>query len=208
MSQEVAHRSLKEKQRFERELLILQKGDEVLLEKGYRDTSMDEIASRVGVAKGTVYLHFPSKDTLVVAILERDMQRVLQHVEEICNSTETVYRKLEKIFYTMYTDFFGKRIQLFSVLRENPDLQRSLSEKKGCMLDLWQQFSGNMQALLEEGKSRGELDTTIPTPVMLRALLSLITAKGYDQLILGDQESMEEVVKHLTKIYFRGIASV
>src|SRR5713226_1799238 len=73
--------SLKEKQRQEREALILQVAEEVLLEKGYHEASIDEIASRVGIAKGTVYLHFPSKEDLVVAIFERDMQQLLQYID-------------------------------------------------------------------------------------------------------------------------------
>ncbi|TMC17177.1 MAG: helix-turn-helix transcriptional regulator, partial [Chloroflexi bacterium] len=51
--------SLKEKQRREREELIIQAAEEVLQEKGYYETSMDEIAARVGIAKGTIYTHFP-----------------------------------------------------------------------------------------------------------------------------------------------------
>ncbi len=54
--------SLKERQRREREELILQVAEEVLLEKGYYEASIDEIAARVGIAKGTVYLHFASKE--------------------------------------------------------------------------------------------------------------------------------------------------
>ena len=45
-----APRSLKEKQRQEREELILQAAEEVLAEKGYYETSIDEIAARVGIA--------------------------------------------------------------------------------------------------------------------------------------------------------------
>ncbi|HEX6109636.1 MAG TPA: helix-turn-helix domain-containing protein, partial [Ktedonobacteraceae bacterium] len=76
-----APRSLKEKQRGEREALILQVAEEVLMEKGYYETSIDEIAARVGIAKGTVYLHFPSKEDLVIAIFERDMQQLLQYID-------------------------------------------------------------------------------------------------------------------------------
>ncbi len=67
------HRSLKERQRQERAALILQAAEEVLAEKGYHETSMDEIAARVGVAKGTVYLHFPSKEDLVFALFEQEL---------------------------------------------------------------------------------------------------------------------------------------
>src|SRR6266704_4879694 len=93
-----ATRSLKEKQRKEREALILQAAEEVLMEKGYHETSIDEIAARVGIAKGTVYLHFPSKEDLVVAIFERDMQQLLQYIDTTLASLVTARGKMETIF--------------------------------------------------------------------------------------------------------------
>ena len=105
---QIAHtpRSLKEKQRQEREALILQVAEEVLMEKGYHETSMDEIAARVGIAKGSVYLHFPGKEDLVVAIFARDMQQFLQAVEEAIEGTAaselTARAKLEAVLHFMY----------------------------------------------------------------------------------------------------------
>src|SRR2546428_11172281 len=84
-----APRSLKEKQCQERETLILQAAEEVLIKKGYYETSIDEIAARVDIAKDTVYLHFPSKENLVVAIFERDMQQLLQYIDTTLTSLVT-----------------------------------------------------------------------------------------------------------------------
>src|SRR5271165_330252 len=92
---ERTHISLKEKQRNEREALILKTAEEVFLEKGYYETSMDEIAARVGVAKGTVYLHFPGKEELVAKIFERDMQLFMQETDAILASTAKPRAKLE-----------------------------------------------------------------------------------------------------------------
>src|SRR5918996_6166721 len=39
--------------------------------RGIRDVGIDEVIKRAGVAKATLYKHFPSKDALVVAFLER-----------------------------------------------------------------------------------------------------------------------------------------
>ncbi len=66
--------TLKERQREEREHFILHEAEKVLIEKGYYNTSMDEIATRVGVAKGTLYLHFKTKDELVFSIVEPKLQ--------------------------------------------------------------------------------------------------------------------------------------
>ena len=43
--------------------------------RGVRDVGVDEVIERAGVAKATMYRHFPSKDDLVVAFLEEREQR-------------------------------------------------------------------------------------------------------------------------------------
>src|SRR5581483_3825458 len=93
----MAPRSLKERQRQEREALILQVAEEVLMEKGYYETSIDEIASRVGVAKGTIYLHFPSKEDLTVAIVMREIKQLIAQIEVIADSEGSAQSKLEQI---------------------------------------------------------------------------------------------------------------
>src|SRR6266852_9344665 len=105
MTQTTTPRTLKERQRQEREALILQAAEEVLMEKGYHETSIDEIAARVGIAKGTVYLHFPSKEDLVIAIFERDMQQLLQYIDSTMSSALTARGKLEAIFDLMHGGF-------------------------------------------------------------------------------------------------------
>ena len=61
--------SFKARQREARTALILQAAHDELIAKGYRDVAMDEIAAQVGISKGTLYLHFASKEALVVRLL-------------------------------------------------------------------------------------------------------------------------------------------
>jgi AcrR family transcriptional regulator len=54
---------------------ILETAYELFSRRGIRDVGIDEIIERAGVAKATLYRHFPSKDDLVVAFLARREQR-------------------------------------------------------------------------------------------------------------------------------------
>jgi AcrR family transcriptional regulator len=54
---------------------ILETSYELFSRRGVRDVGIDELIARAGVAKATLYAHFPSKDDLVVAFLERREQR-------------------------------------------------------------------------------------------------------------------------------------
>ena len=208
MTQTTTPRTLKEKQRQEREALILQAAEEVLMEKGYHETSIDEIASRVGIAKGTVYLHFASKEDLVFALFEKDLEKFEQLVDSTIASELTARAKMEAILHVLYGSFFSKRFQLLYSLSNSADLRRIFVEKKGCMREIWERISALITTLLEEGKSAGEFDTTIPTSVMVSAFFSLLSPKSYDRLMVEGQMSQEEISRQLGRIYFKGIAAV
>ena len=129
--------SLKERQRQERENLIFQVAEEVFMEKGYHETSIDEIAAQVGIAKGTVYLHFPSKEDLVMAIFQRDMQHIVQAVDGLFSSPLTAREKLEAVQQFMFGGIFSKHFQLLYAIFNNPGTRRLFAEKECVLRDLW-----------------------------------------------------------------------
>ena len=199
--------SLKEKQRQEREELIIQAAEEVLLEKGYYETSMDEIAARVGIAKGTIYKHFPGKEDLVLGIFKRDMKTLLQGIDEVIDKEQTAGAKLKALLLFTYAGFFSKQTQLLASMYNGIDLKRLLMEKGGCMNDLWENLIARVSPLLEEGKAAGEFDRSIPTNILLLSFFSLFSPKVYDRLLLGNDISREDAINALWSIYINGIAS-
>jgi AcrR family transcriptional regulator len=54
---------------------ILESAYELFSRRGVRDVGVDEVVAHAGVAKATLYTHFPSKDDLVLAFLEQREQR-------------------------------------------------------------------------------------------------------------------------------------
>ena len=202
-----APRSWKEKQRQEREALILQVAEEVLMEKGYYETSIEEIAARVGIAKGTVYLHFPSKEDLVVAVVKRDMQKLAEFIETTVSSPLTARGKLEAILRFMYEGLSHKRMQLLDSLYNSTELRRIFLEKKARTRGIWKQLTVRIASVLEEGKAAGEFDKTLPTAVMLSAFNSLLSPRSYERLMVEEQMTAEEVVNNLGRFYFKGIAA-
>lgn len=199
--------SLKEKQRQEREALILQAAEDAFAEKGYHNTSIDEIAARVGIAKGTVYLHFSCKEELVVAIFTRDMQRLLEEIEAAAAAESTARAKLEALLRCMYTGMQKKQALLLSSLYNGVDMRRMLAENTSRIQELWSRMASLVITLLEEGKAAGEFDASLPTSVMLLAFFGLFSPKTPERLISGDMPSPEEFVTYMGRIYFDGVGA-
>ena len=199
-------RSLKERQRQEREELILQASEEILLEKGYQDASMDEIAARVGIAKGTLYLHFASKEDLVIALLEREMQTFLKVIEDAIASKATPRVTLEAILRAMYTGLLGKRFQLLASLVESMGIRMPLIEKREKLRSSRERVTHAITQLLEQGKATGEFDRTIPTSVMLSTFFTLLPRRGSE--LYTESIASDDLVTHLIRFYFKGIAAI
>jgi AcrR family transcriptional regulator len=66
--------------------LILDRADRLLARYGYRKMTMDDLATEVGIGKGTIYLHFRSKEDLVYAHIDRVIRRVIERLQRVLRS--------------------------------------------------------------------------------------------------------------------------
>ncbi|MFL1675886.1 TetR/AcrR family transcriptional regulator [Paenibacillus dendritiformis] len=71
------------KQAEERRNEILDAADELFEEKGFDGTSTNDILEKVGIARGTLYHHFKSKEDIMDALIERYSVRLLGAAQEI-----------------------------------------------------------------------------------------------------------------------------
>jgi AcrR family transcriptional regulator len=65
---------------------ILDAVDDLLARYGYRKMTMEDVASEAGIGKGTIYLHFPSKEDLVLSHVDRIVERVAARMREVASS--------------------------------------------------------------------------------------------------------------------------
>jgi AcrR family transcriptional regulator len=65
---------------------LLQAAMEVFAQRGYRDASVDEIASRAGYSKGAIYFYFSGKDDLFFALLEERIDRPMREAIKLLDS--------------------------------------------------------------------------------------------------------------------------
>ena len=96
--------SRKERQRAERDELILRVARELLLEKGYLGLTMDRIAKATEYSKGTIYQHYSCKEEVVIALAIQTAeirgtvrQRILGDVDFVRRRVNTVVGKRDII---------------------------------------------------------------------------------------------------------------
>lgn len=107
---------------------ILEAALEVFSEKGFHHATMDEIADRAGVGKGTVYRYFSSKDNLFSQLVQARLQELEQEAEQVLDSDDHVLSMIEK-YLGLYFAFFDRNQRLYRVMvQEHPEMDDRLQD--------------------------------------------------------------------------------
>ncbi len=195
--------SLRERQRAQRELLILEEAERILNEQGYEGLVMDELAERVGVSKGTLYQHFARKEDLVGAIVRRGVEYAEARIRErLADAERPAVERLSIILTSAIAKQQAwisalagpQRHALSAAFHDQPGLHEAVTR----MLD-------ELVAIIRQGQATGELDTAIPAPVAARFLLSLTRTHSRPELRSDFAVSREELAAYAVRLYFHGI---
>jgi TetR/AcrR family fatty acid metabolism transcriptional regulator len=198
--------SLKERQRQERVELILKEAQVVLAEKGYHEMSMDEIAARVGIAKGTIYLHFPSKEDLVIALVKQTLTNYVEAVEQCAALPLSSRERLELILQQAFGAERQKQIQLFMTVFSSGNFRKETIDKEVSMPDFISRLGKAIRITLEEGKANGEFRQDISTEVMVTTFVALTSQPRFNRYWEEDLLSPEELARAIGQIFFQGIS--
>ncbi|MCY9695724.1 TetR/AcrR family transcriptional regulator [Paenibacillus alginolyticus] len=134
---------------------IIQTAVEVFSENGYHRASMDEIALRANVAKGTLYYHFPGKAQLFKTLVKDGFQEIIDKVQADLKANLTLEEQIKRII-RHNLDLFLESSRLahivFNELSNGID-QEVLEELKKLRID----YIHFLASVLEEGKHEGVL---------------------------------------------------
>lgn len=104
-----------------RGLAILDAADRLFIKHGYRRTSMDEIAVEAGIAKGTLYIYFDSKEALFIAL----QARMLDEAAARCAAAEARGGKLAEILTGQLEAWFGMMFDQYGDSDHLRELQKA-----------------------------------------------------------------------------------
>jgi AcrR family transcriptional regulator len=79
---------------------ILDATDRLLARFGYRKMTVEDIAAEAGIGKGSIYLHFSSKEEVVLSHIDRIVDRLRERLNEIAHSDATAAERLRLMLLT------------------------------------------------------------------------------------------------------------
>ncbi len=189
--------TVKERQHLAREEAIVETAYDMLAEQGYERMSMDDLAKRVGIAKATLYQHFPSKEDVLVGVIVNFMRRseadLLAESEAELAPIQRLERGLRRSLLNHIRVSRGKVTMHAVDFRAHP---------RFC--EQYDRLFQRLNEVIEQGKAAGEINPALATPVVVHMIMWLFRV-DYKALIKEQGCTPERAVDTLVTIVMNGL---
>jgi AcrR family transcriptional regulator len=93
--------SLRDQRAIETRGRLVRAAIELVLVHGWRKTTVEQIAARAGVAKGTFFVHFPTKEAIVLALMQKQVAAAITARDEALGSGQSALARLRAATMTL-----------------------------------------------------------------------------------------------------------
>ena len=199
---EVIYLSERMELKFEqRNKSILEKAEKLISKKGVANVTMQEIAESVGVAKGTLYLHYKSKEQLLFSLIVPKLHLLIEDLKEINDEMKSVNEQMEQAIIVMY------RSDFFSFINQNYEYMHKLFNKEYSneLNDILDDILVIITQMIERGKKRGDFDTEIPTEFLAHQFLHLFDPQTYKSLVSTNHCNELDFINYTVNFYLNSL---
>lgn len=156
----------------ERKNEILDVAERLFATKGFDSTSTGDILAEVGIARGTLYYHFQSKEEILDAVIERMIGRQLAKAKNLVNQKEiSVWQRLTLMIGAMQIGEDWGDVLMEQIHRpQNALMHQKIQER------LLAGMNPLLTELIEEGVAEGICHTDYPAEVAEMTFLYVNTA--------------------------------
>ena len=189
--------------RLERRQKIVGAASRLFAQLGYSECDMDRVAARLRIAKGTIYLYFPSKEKLFLACVDWGMSQLQLSVRAAEDSTEDPFERIARAIRA-YLTFFAEHPQHVELLIQERAIFKNRKrptyfEYRDSARVHWHAF---YSSLIEQGRLRPD----IQVDALLDTIGNLVYGTMFTNHFLG-KRSVDEQQVNMLDIVFRGILS-
>ncbi len=158
--------SFKQQMLAAREEAIIDVVNGLLAEKGFDAMTVDEVAFQVGVAKASLYKHFPSKEDLATAAMVRVMQRAVAQLASQDDAALPIDKLKAVVRWMMQLKLGGDMPNLPS---QNSSLRATLVGNK-AYVDSLMSISDTLGSWIEAAQNANQISSKLPAIAVLYTL--------------------------------------
>lgn len=179
---------------------ILEAASQIFSQKGFQATSMQDIAEAVKLQKGSLYHHYSSKQAILLAVLDRAIETLGEHIQEVIAMPLPPEEKLRQGI-RVYLQVLMEHRSLTSVLLlEHRSLDPSQQTQHILQRD---RFERQWRDLVEEGMAEGIFTPGDPG-LVTRALLGVMNW-SITWYRMDGRYNIDEIAGQIADLFLNGL---
>ena len=194
--------SFKQQMLAAREEAIIDVVNGLLAAKGFDAMTVDEVAFEVGVAKASLYKHFPSKEDLAAAAMVRMMQRGVEHLSSLDDSAKAIDKLKSIARWMMQLKLAGEMPNLPS---QNSSLRATLTANK-AYVDALMTISDTLGDWIETAQKAGHISSKLPAIAVLYTLYARSCDPVLEFLKASELYTQPQILDMVEMSCFDGLA--
>ena len=180
---------------------IIAEAARLFKEKGYRATTLEDIAAAVGMLKGSLYYYIRSKEELLYLVVQQPIHQAYNKLEEIVNSDLPVKTKISQAFANHMKLFHQHYPHIAVYLHDFHNLKQKLQQSE---IEAPKHYQQLWTKLLKQGVESGELRQDLDVRVIGYAMLGMCNW-AYRWYNPSGNMSAEDVADIFTKLTLEGL---
>ncbi len=181
--------------------LILRAAIDVFAERGFFNAQVADVARAAGVAAGTVYLYFRSKDDLLVSIFERTMREALAEgraaVADVRDPSERI-----RLLARMHLARLGRDRNLAVVFQV--ELRQSTKFMERFSSTLLRDYLGLIRAAIADGQQAGAFRADLNPTATAKMLFGALDEMATNWILSRRRYSLESDADPVTDLFING----
>lgn len=184
---------------------ILDATDRLLTRYGYKKMTIEDLAAEVGIGKGSVYLHFASKEEIVLSHIDRIVEGLKKNLYEIAADEKPCADRLKRMLVERVMHRFD------SVQHYSQSINELLARVRPGLLDrrkrYFEEEARILAGVIEEGVRKGEFATgdALETARTLLTATNSLLPYSLSTQELGERSEIEKRVARLADTLLHGI---
>jgi AcrR family transcriptional regulator len=205
----LAERRKREKKN--RKNAILKAARRLFFDNGFRPVTVESIAKKAELSKGSIYLYFKSKEEIYTQILLSDIDKFHEHFKDLHQKSTSASEAITK-FAIIYVDLFLNDRELFRILMTfmlHTNAMNLPEDLNNHIIKSTNKNINTIEEIFRYGIEQGEFSPTINLRLSRNAFWGLLNGIISLHLFTGAESKRVEVIHNTIKagleIYIRGL---
>lgn len=188
----------------QKEELIRQAAIRVFAREGFHQARMEAVAHEAGVAVGTIYNYFDSKQSILLSIFRAEFEGRMRFYEELRGSGLSVSEQIQEILQEHFSLLSERRELAQLLLRERFNLGEGFKDK---IIDLYRGMLRQIETVIREGVEQGWVRSCNPR-IIAPALLGVVQSISACGMLYPEGEVqgiLQNAPAELTELIWNGL---